>query len=174
MSVLKSPVHQPSAPSNQPLSGNPRATSAIINQTIWCATGLSGEPAEQRLPAPTVDSAKATVHNSVATESPNSPVQLEDKRLQRSTAPIPNGCADMARTEQCIVIVRWRTGLSGVPIASRNQPTTRSDWEAINTPQPPHSLPSKPSKIFIHCKSKRSTLQKQSKQLIHSKPQNQL
>jgi hypothetical protein len=26
-----------------------RRTSAIIHQTVWCATGLSGEPAEQRL-----------------------------------------------------------------------------------------------------------------------------
>jgi hypothetical protein len=48
--------------------GNYRAASAIIHRTDRCATGLSGEPAEQRLPAPTVDSAKATVSNSTATE----------------------------------------------------------------------------------------------------------
>jgi hypothetical protein len=30
--------------------GNTRARSAIIHRTVWCATGLSGEPAEQRLP----------------------------------------------------------------------------------------------------------------------------
>jgi hypothetical protein len=78
----------------------------------------------------------------------NCPVQLQDKRLQQSTSPNPNGCADVART-----------GLSGAPIACRNQPTARSGWEAINTPQPPHSLPSKPSEIFIHCKSKSPTLQ---------------
>jgi hypothetical protein len=35
---------------------NYRARSTIIHWTVWCATGLSGEPAEQRLPAhPTVD-----------------------------------------------------------------------------------------------------------------------
>jgi hypothetical protein len=57
------------APSNQPLSRNSRARSAIIHRTVWCATRLSGEPAEQRLSVPTVDSAKGTVSNSAATES---------------------------------------------------------------------------------------------------------
>jgi hypothetical protein len=85
--------------------------------------------------------------------------QLEDKCLQLSTTSNPNGCADVARTGQCTVTVWWRTGLSGAPIDSRNQPTARSGWEAINTPQPPHSLPSKPFEIFIHCKSKSPTLQ---------------
>ena len=36
--------------------GNSRARSTIIHRTVWCATGLSGEPPEQRLSAPTVDS----------------------------------------------------------------------------------------------------------------------
>jgi hypothetical protein len=36
--------------------GNSRAHSAITYQTVRCATGLSNEPAEQRLSAPTVDS----------------------------------------------------------------------------------------------------------------------
>jgi hypothetical protein len=45
------------------------ARSAIIHRIVRCATGLSGEPAEQRLSAPTVDSAKATVRNSAAIES---------------------------------------------------------------------------------------------------------
>jgi hypothetical protein len=91
--------------------------------------------------------------------APDCPVQLEDKAPQRSTALNPNGCADVARTGQCTMTVRWRTGLSGAPIASRNQPTARSGWESINTPQPPHSLLSKPSEIFIHCKRKSPTLQ---------------
>jgi hypothetical protein len=46
------------------------------------------------------------------------PVQQDDKRLQQSTAPNPNGCADVARTGLCIVTVRCATGLSGAPIAS--------------------------------------------------------
>jgi hypothetical protein len=32
------------------------ARSAIIHRTVRCATGLSGEPTEQRLSVPTVDS----------------------------------------------------------------------------------------------------------------------
>jgi hypothetical protein len=65
--------------------------------------------------------------------APDCSVQQDDKALQRSTAPNPNGCAGVARTGQCTVIVRWRTGLSGAPIASRNQPTARSGWEAQDT-----------------------------------------
>jgi hypothetical protein len=42
--------------------------SAIIHRTVRCATGLSGEPADQRLPTPAVDSAKATVSYSTAAE----------------------------------------------------------------------------------------------------------
>jgi hypothetical protein len=38
--------------------GKMEVRSSIIHRTIQCATGLSGEPVEQRLPAPTVDSAK--------------------------------------------------------------------------------------------------------------------
>jgi hypothetical protein len=91
--------------------------------------------------------------------APDCPMQQDDKALQRSTALNPNGCADVARTGQCTVTVRWRTRLSGAPINNRNQPTARSGCEAINTPQPPHSHPSKPSKIFINYKSKSPTLQ---------------
>jgi hypothetical protein len=75
--------------------GKMEARSAIIHRTVRCATGHSGEPAEQRLSVPTVDSAKATVHNNAATEleaqnsegtglsgvAPDCPVQLEDKPL---------------------------------------------------------------------------------------------
>jgi hypothetical protein len=40
--------------------------------------------------------------------APDCPVQQDDKTLQLSTTPNPNGCADVA----C-------TGLSGAPIASK-------------------------------------------------------
>jgi hypothetical protein len=130
-----------SAPAWRPLEpatlGKMEARSAIIRRNIRCATGLSDEPAEQRLSAPMVDSAKATVRNSAAIESeeqklegtglsgvaPDYLVQLEDKRPQRSTTLNPNCCAVVA----C-------TGLSGAPIASKIQPTARSGWETINTP----------------------------------------
>jgi hypothetical protein len=95
------------------------ARSAIIHWTVWCATGLFDEPAEQRLSARQRSSAAM---NSACQKSerrsqraPDCPVQLEDKRLQRSTAPNPNSCADVACTGQCTVVVRWRTGLSRAP-----------------------------------------------------------
>jgi hypothetical protein len=50
---------------------------------------------------------RGTVLNSAVKElerrsqrSPDCPVQQKDKRLQRSTAPNPNGHADVARTGQ--------------------------------------------------------------------------
>jgi hypothetical protein len=87
-----------------------RSQSAEVrgHRTVRCGTGLSGV-------------------------APDCPVQLKDKRPQRSTAQNPNGCADVARTGQCTVTVRWRTGLSDASIVSRIQPTARSGWEAINT-----------------------------------------
>jgi hypothetical protein len=45
--------------------------------------------------------------------APDYPVHKDDKRLPWSTAANPNGCADVAHTEQCTVAVRWCTGLSG-------------------------------------------------------------
>jgi hypothetical protein len=56
----------------------------------------------------------------------------------------------------------------------KTSPTARKWSGAINTPQPPHSKPSKHSKFFIHCKSKVQHSKTQSKQSIHSKPPNQL
>jgi hypothetical protein len=38
--------------------GKTKAHSAILHQTVRCVTGLSGEPAGNDYPAPTVDSAK--------------------------------------------------------------------------------------------------------------------
>jgi hypothetical protein len=150
------------APSEPATLENSRAVSAIIHWTVRYATGLFGEPAEQWLTG-----ANGRLQNVLCGEqckcksqrAPDCPVWQDDKAPQRSTAPNPNGCADVACTRQCIVTIRWRTGLSSAPIASRIQPTARSGWEAINTSQPPHSLPSKPSEIFIHCKSKSPTLQ---------------
>jgi hypothetical protein len=95
--------------------------------------------------------------------------QLEDKCLQLSTTSNPNGCADVARTGQCTVTVWWRTGLSGAPIDSRNQPTARSGWEAINTPNHLiHFHPSLLKSSFI-ARAKAQHSKTQSKQSIHSK-----
>jgi hypothetical protein len=63
LSVLK--IGAPDCPvCHQTVSGaqgpytleNSRAPSAIIHRTVRCGTGLSDEPAEQRLSTPTVDS----------------------------------------------------------------------------------------------------------------------
>jgi hypothetical protein len=75
--------------------------------------------------------------------SPNCPVQQKDKALQRSTAPNPNGRADVAHT-----------GLSGAPIDSKVSQQLGSGW-GYKYPQPPHSKPSKCSEFNIQYKSKR-------------------
>jgi hypothetical protein len=70
------------------------------------------------------------------------PVQLEDKRLQRSTAPNPTVC--------------WRGRHRTVRCARRHQsqPMARKWLEAINTPKPPPFKSSKFSELHIHCKIK--------------------
>jgi hypothetical protein len=112
------------------------------HRTVRCATRLSSEPSEQRLLAPMVDSAKcynmqqcrdrvrsAEVrgHRTVRV-APDCPLHQDDRWLQRSTAQNPNGCADVARTGQCTVAVRWSTGLSSVPIASSLCQRLQSGW----------------------------------------------
>jgi hypothetical protein len=64
--------------------------------------------------------------------APDCPVQLKDKRPQRSTAQNPNGCADVASTGQCPVVVG---GHRTVRCAHRQQPwPTATRWlGAINT-----------------------------------------
>jgi hypothetical protein len=128
--------------SKQATLGNSEARSAIIRQTVWCATGLPGEPAKQWLPARQRSTVKISERNSAATEvraqkslgiglsgvAPDYPVQQNDKRLQRSTAPNPNRRVVVARTRQCTVTVRWRTGLSGAPIASCPCQRLGSGW----------------------------------------------
>jgi hypothetical protein len=106
--------------------------------------------------------------------APDCPVQQDDKGSNGRPAPNPNGCTDVACTGQCTVAVRWRTGLSSAPIASRNQPTARRSWEAINTPNHLiHFHPSISEFSFIAI-AKAQHFKTQSKQSIHSKPQNQL
>jgi hypothetical protein len=79
--------------------------------------------------------------------APDCPVQQDDKALQRTTAPNPNGCADVARTGRCTVTVRWRTGLSHPSLL-------KSSFIARTKAQ--HSKTQ--SKQSIHSKSPKSTL----------------
>jgi hypothetical protein len=141
--------------------GNLETCSAIIRRTVCCAIGLSGEPAEQRLPKPTVDSAKATVSNSTAAEvraaksegiglssaAPDCLVQQDDKGSNSRPAPNLNGCADVARTGQCTVVVRWRTRLSSAPIASSLHQRLWKWLGAINIPN--HLIHIHPSVLYI-------------------------
>jgi hypothetical protein len=109
------------APFEQATLKNSEARSAIIHRTVRCATGLSGEPAEQRLPARQRSTAKrysAEQCRDRSQRSPDCPVQQKGKRLQRSTAPNPNGRADVARTGQRTVTIQCATLLSGASIAS--------------------------------------------------------
>jgi hypothetical protein len=122
--------------------GNSRAHSAIIHQTVRCATGLYGEPAEQRFPAPTVDSAKCycgqQCHDRVIAQksegtglsgvAPDCPVPQEDKAPTVDPAPNPNGWVTWRRTGQETVPIRWPTGLSGAPIASSLPNGYGSGW----------------------------------------------
>jgi hypothetical protein len=70
-------------------------------------------------------------------------VQQDDKGSNGRPAPIPNGCADVACIRQCIVTVRWRTGLSGASIASSLHQQLWKLLGAINTPN--HLIHNDPS-----------------------------
>jgi hypothetical protein len=111
--------------------GNSRAHSTIIHWTVRCATGQSGEPAEQRLSASMVVSAKCYSGYSVVAEvraakskgtrlsdvAPDYPVPQEDKASNGRPAPNPNGWVTWRHTGLGTVLVWWHTGLSGAPIA---------------------------------------------------------
>jgi hypothetical protein len=165
--IRQCPVHQGRTTPNQTLLGKMEARSAIIHRTIRWGSGATAlctttvtchdEHCKSEVRA---QKSEGTGLSGVATDYQ---VQLEDKHLQRSTAQNPNGCADVART-----------GLSDASIASRIQPTARSGWEAINTPNHLiHYHPSILNSSFI-ARAKVQHSKRQSKQSIHSKPQNQL
>jgi hypothetical protein len=147
---------------------NSRAPFAIIHRTVRCTTRLSSEPAEQRLSAPTVDSAKCTVGYSAAAEvratksegtglsgvAPDCPVLQEDKASNGRPAPNPNGRLMWQCIGQRTVPVRWHTRLPVRPSPAAS-PTAMEVVEGYKYPQPPHSYLSKHSKHLIQYKSKR-------------------
>jgi hypothetical protein len=51
------PDAQAEAPRELAALGFSKSHSAIIYRTVWCATGLSGEPTEQQSTSPTADCA---------------------------------------------------------------------------------------------------------------------
>jgi hypothetical protein len=103
--------------------GFQQAHSAIIHQTVRCATGLSDAPVEQQLTRATVDSAKATVRYSARQKSEahrtvnrTCLVPQEDNGANGRLLPNPNGSVTWWRTGQPTVPVWWRTGLYGAAI----------------------------------------------------------
>jgi hypothetical protein len=116
------------------------AHSAIIHRTVWCATGLSGAPAEQRLTRAMVDSSNTTVRYSalqcvaevraevrgtpgseqdLSGVAPDCPVPQEDKRSNGRLSQNPNGWVTWRRTRQCLVAHQT------VWCAHRQQPSQR-------------------------------------------------
>jgi hypothetical protein len=115
--------------------GKMQARSAKIHRTVWCATGLSGVPAEQRLTRANsrlckvnsttqciaeARAAKSEGHRTVRCGiglfgvASDCPVPQENKAPTVYRAPNPNDRLTWRRT----VPVRWRTRLSDAPIAS--------------------------------------------------------
>jgi hypothetical protein len=108
--------------------------------------------------------------------APDCPVPQEYKAPMVKFAQNPNGWVTWRRTGQGTVPVRWRTAHRTVRCAHREQPPQRL-WKwlgAINTPQPPHSYPSKHSKHLIQYKSKRLHSKTHQIHWILSKPPNSL
>jgi hypothetical protein len=116
--------------------GKTKARSAIIHQTVRCATGLSDEPAEQRLSA---CNGRLCQMNSTTTVSrqkseqkvrgaPDCPVPQEDKAPTVDSALNPNCWVTWWRIGQGTVPIRWRTELSGAPIASSLPNGYGSGW----------------------------------------------
>jgi hypothetical protein len=109
--------------------GKTQARSAIIHR---CATGLSGESADNGYLHATVDSGSGNSAAQCAAEvraaksegtvlsgvAPDCSMLQEDKGPTIVFAPNPNGWVTWRGTGQCTIPVRWRTGLSGAPIAS--------------------------------------------------------
>ena len=75
--------------------------SAIIHQTVRCATGQSGAPAEQRLTHATVDSAKATVRYSARQKSEQ---KSEAHRTVNRTYPVWHRIVRCAKPGQPSVV----------------------------------------------------------------------
>jgi hypothetical protein len=118
--------------------GFSRRNSAIIHRTVRCATGLSGAPAGQRLPARNgrlykVNSA-IQMSEQMVRGALDCPVPHEDKASNGRPAPSPNGRMTWRRTGHCPVAHRT------VRCAHRQQPSpTATIWlVAINTTSTGH------------------------------------
>jgi hypothetical protein len=103
---------------NSLLSRKVGGVAAIIHRTVWCATGLSGEPAA---PEPTIGStisgrrvACANGHQA----TPDYPVCHQTVRCAKGAMAVMVGFARKGRRSR-LFTVRWCTGLSGAPTDKR-------------------------------------------------------
>jgi hypothetical protein len=147
--------------------GFPRHSSAIIHQTVRCATKLSGVPPDcpvhqrsNNYQRAMVDSASEQYRTVNATEvravgqrgtglsdvAPNCPVPHEDKASNGRPAPSPNDRVTWRRTRHCPVAHRT------VRCAHRQQlsPTATIWLVAINTTPTGHFKGGSPSNIPSH------------------------
>jgi hypothetical protein len=114
----------------------------VCHRTVRCATGLSGVLAEQRLSSANGLLQKYLPREQCAAEvraaksegtglsdvAPDCPVPQEDKAPTVDSTPNPNGWVTWQRTGQRTVPVRWRTRLSGAPIAISLPNGYQSGW----------------------------------------------
>jgi hypothetical protein len=130
--------------------GFPRLNFAIIHRTVRCATGLSGAPAEQRLPARNGRLCKVNSANQMSEQkvrgAPDCPVPHEDKASNGRPAPSPNGRMTWRHTRHGPVAHRT------VRCAYRQQPSpTAIIWlVATNTTPTGHFKVWEPSNIPSH------------------------
>jgi hypothetical protein len=103
--------------------------SAIIRRTVRCASGATANSRNDRLckgysALQCASEVRAEVRGTPDSEhdlsgvAPDCPVPQEDNGTNSGLLPNPNGWLTWRRTGQTTVPVRWRTGLSGVPIDS--------------------------------------------------------
>jgi hypothetical protein len=137
--TVQCPGWAPPEPAGLGFSGS---RSAIIYRIVWCAPDMSGEPIEQRSTASNgrlwcqmnneqCASQKSELRNQNASDGP---VPQEDKGLQRSTTPNPNGLLtwQAPNSEQCHV--RCTTGLLRAPRGGVNR------WSCKNLKLNPQNL----------------------------------
>jgi hypothetical protein len=99
-----------------------QAHSVIIHRTVRCTSGATTKSRNGRLSR--VNSAcqkseqKSEAHQTVSGVAPDCPVPHEDKASNSQLLPNPNSWVTWRRTGQSTGPVRWRTGMSSVPIDS--------------------------------------------------------
>jgi hypothetical protein len=122
-------VHQARTGLNQPLLGFQQVHSAIIHRSVGCASGATANSRNVRLQKPLTEeqcaqSQSRRVRGAPDSEqdlsgvAPDCPVPQEDNGANGRLLSNPNAWVTWRRTGQPTVPVRWRTGLSGAPIAS--------------------------------------------------------